>query len=102
MAKATRSIAGSADTRSAHAWLDTAKLAATTPAKTNDDLTCLRPYVDAVENGPDTPVTFERPSTDEMQLHASFSPDRVCWYRRHGIRIGALPWPGNLSLSAKT
>ncbi|MEI9976500.1 MAG: hypothetical protein WDO73_33265 [Ignavibacteriota bacterium] len=52
--------------------VDTAKLAATTPAKTNDDLGSLQPYVDAVENGPDSPVTIDRPATDAMQLHAKF------------------------------
>ena len=54
--------------------VDTAKLAVTTPAKSNDDLTCLRPYVDVVENGPDAPVTLDRPSTDEMRLRARFEP----------------------------
>jgi hypothetical protein len=52
--------------------VDTAKLAAIKPAKTNDDLDCLRPYVDAVENGPDSQATIDRPSTDLMQLHAKF------------------------------
>ena len=52
--------------------VNTTKLAAVQPPQTNDDLNCLRPYVDAVENGPDAPVTIERPSTDEMVLHAKF------------------------------
>jgi len=54
--------------------VDTAKLAATIPPRTNDDLGCLRPYVDVIENGPDSRVTIERPSTDSMLLHAKFAP----------------------------
>jgi hypothetical protein len=50
--------------------VDTAKLAATFAPRTNDDLDSLRPYVDVVENGPDSPVIIDRPSTDAMVLHA--------------------------------
>jgi hypothetical protein len=52
--------------------VETAKLAATRPPSRNDDLDSLRPYVDTVENGPDSPVTIDRPSTDRMILHAKF------------------------------
>ena len=54
--------------------VDTAKLAATIAPRMNDDLGSLRPYVDVVENGPDSPVTVERPSTDLMLLHAKIAP----------------------------
>jgi hypothetical protein len=54
--------------------VETAKLAAAFPPRTNDDLGSLRPYVDAIENGPDSPVIIERPSTDAMLLHAKFEP----------------------------
>jgi hypothetical protein len=53
--------------------VDTAKLAATFAPRTNDDLDSLRPYVDAVENGPDSPVTVERPLTDAMVVHAKIA-----------------------------
>jgi len=36
-----------------------------------NDIPHLRPYVDMLERGPDSPVTMERPSTDSMVLHAS-------------------------------
>jgi hypothetical protein len=54
--------------------VETAKLAATFPPRRNDDLGGLRPYVDAIENGPDAPVIVDRPSTDTMLLHARFHP----------------------------
>ena len=54
--------------------VETAKLAATFPPRRNDDLDSLRPYVDAIENGPDAPVIVDRPSTDAMLLHAKFDP----------------------------
>jgi len=52
--------------------VETAKLASTVPPRNNDDLDNLRPYVDAIENGPDSPVTIDRPSTDAILLHAKF------------------------------
>jgi hypothetical protein len=52
--------------------VETAQLAATIAPRSNDDLGSLRPYVDAVENGPDSPVNIDRPSTDAMLLHAKF------------------------------
>lgn len=54
--------------------VDTANLAATIAPRTNDDLGSLRPYVNVIENGPDSPVTVERPSTDVMLLHAKIAP----------------------------
>ena len=54
--------------------VDTAKLAATIAPRMNDDLGSLRPYVDVVESGPDSPVTVERPSTDVMLLQAKIAP----------------------------
>jgi hypothetical protein len=52
--------------------VDTAKLSSAIPPKNNDDLDSLRPYVNVVENGPDSPVTIDRQSTDAMKLHAKF------------------------------
>ena len=52
--------------------VETAKLAATISPRANDDLGCLRPYVDTVENGPDSPVKIDHPSTDLVLLHARF------------------------------
>jgi hypothetical protein len=40
--------------------------------RSTEDLEPLAAYVDLIENGPDSPVTFERPSTDSMVLHAKF------------------------------
>jgi len=37
-----------------------------------EDFDPLAAYVDLIENGPDSPVTFDRPSTDLMLLHAKF------------------------------
>jgi uncharacterized membrane protein YfhO len=34
-------------------------------------------YVDAVEHGPDSPVTLQRPDTDEMRLHARLQPGQL-------------------------
>jgi hypothetical protein len=52
--------------------VETAKLAATLTPSRNDDVDRLRPYVGVIENGPDSPVIIDRPSTDAMQLHAKF------------------------------
>jgi len=52
--------------------VDTAKLAPTLTPSRNDDVDRLRPYVGVIENGPDSPVTVDRPSTDSMLLHAKF------------------------------
>ncbi|HEX3744710.1 MAG TPA: hypothetical protein VHW09_12295 [Bryobacteraceae bacterium] len=54
--------------------VDTAKLASVPTLRSNDDLDCLRPYVDTIEKGPDSPVTIDSPSTDEMRLHAQIAP----------------------------
>jgi hypothetical protein len=50
--------------------VESARLAALKAPRTNEDLEYLRRYIDAIENGPDSPVTFERQGTDAMLLHA--------------------------------
>jgi hypothetical protein len=53
--------------------VDTALLDAQQPPRTIEDVERLRPYVDAIENGPDVPATFERPGTDEMLVRAKLN-----------------------------
>jgi len=50
--------------------VDTALLNAQQPPRTTQDVERLRPYVDVVEHGPDAPATLERPSTDQILVHA--------------------------------
>jgi len=52
--------------------VDTGKLRATFAPRRNDDLDSLRSYVDVIENGPDSPVTIDRDSTDAIRLRARF------------------------------
>jgi hypothetical protein len=53
--------------------VDTALLDAQQTPRTIQDVERLRPYVDAVENGPDVPATFERPNTDQMLVRAKLN-----------------------------
>jgi hypothetical protein len=50
--------------------VETARLNATHAPRFNDDVESLKPYVDAVENGPDSPVALAREGTDAMNLRA--------------------------------
>ena len=50
--------------------VETARLDALKTPRTNEDIAYLRPYVDAVENGPDSPATLERQGTDAMVVRA--------------------------------
>jgi hypothetical protein len=52
--------------------VDTAGLNGVPVPRDRFDIEHLRAYVDVIENGPDSPVTIERPSTDAMLLHAKF------------------------------
>jgi len=54
--------------------VETARLNAVSPPRFNDDMDNLRPYVDAIEKGPDAPTTLTREGTDAMQLHAAVTP----------------------------
>ena len=51
-------------------WWNGAALNAAQAPRNNQDIEHLRPYVDVVENGPDSPATLERQGTDAMLLHA--------------------------------
>lgn len=50
--------------------VETAGLNGLQAPRNNQDMERLRPYVDVVENGPDSPATMERQGTDAMLLHA--------------------------------
>jgi hypothetical protein len=52
--------------------VDTARQNGLQAPRNAEDLAPLAAYVDLIENGPDSPVTFDRPSTDLMLLHARF------------------------------
>jgi hypothetical protein len=70
MARATRSTASRAATGRACAWwIRRSSMRSKTP-RDSQDIERLRPYVDVVENGPDSPATLERPGTDAILVHA--------------------------------
>ncbi len=50
--------------------VDTALLDAQQPPRNSQDMERVRPYVDVVEHGPDSPATLERPGTDEILVRA--------------------------------
>jgi len=52
--------------------VDTAKLNALKPPRSNDDIEYLQQYADVMEKGPDAPVTLMRTSTDAMRLRGHF------------------------------
>lgn len=54
--------------------VETARLKGLEPLRNNEDIERLRPYVDVVENGPDSPATLERQGSDAMLLDASLDP----------------------------
>jgi hypothetical protein len=54
--------------------VETAKLNAAKPPRSNDDVDYLRAYADVVENGPDSPATLTRIGPDEMRVHARVAP----------------------------
>ena len=54
--------------------VDTAQLNSLQSPANNQDIAHLRPYVDLIENGPDSPATLQHQSTDVMLLHAHVNP----------------------------
>jgi hypothetical protein len=50
--------------------VDAALLDAQQTPRNSQDMERLRPYVDAIEHGPDVPATLERPNTDQILVHA--------------------------------
>ena len=54
--------------------VDTAKLASLPATRNNQDIDYLRPYVAAIENGPDSPATLRHETTDAMVAHAKLEP----------------------------
>jgi hypothetical protein len=54
--------------------VDTAQLNNLQSPADNQDIAHLRPYVDVVENGPDSPATLQRQNTDVMLVHAHVNP----------------------------
>jgi hypothetical protein len=57
--------------------VDAAKIRAIAPSDSLMDYGLVQKYVDAVEHGPDSPVTLQRPDTDEMRLHARLQPGQL-------------------------
>jgi hypothetical protein len=53
--------------------VDTALLDAQRTPRNSQDMERLRPYVDAIEHGPDVPATLARPDTDQMVVHAKLN-----------------------------
>ena len=53
--------------------VETARMEAQQTPRTIEDVERLRPYVDAIENGPDAPATLERHGPDEMLVHAKLN-----------------------------
>jgi hypothetical protein len=53
--------------------VDTAAFNTLAAPRNNYDIERFRPYVNAIENGPDSPVTIDRPSTDAMVLYAKIA-----------------------------
>ena len=54
--------------------VETARLNAIQPPRFNDDVQTLGAYVEAIERGPDSPVTLTREGTEAMRLHARLDP----------------------------
>jgi hypothetical protein len=53
--------------------VDTATLNGLPPMRDRLDIEHLRPYVNAIENGPDSPATLDWPSADAMVVHAKIA-----------------------------
>jgi hypothetical protein len=53
--------------------VDTATLNGLPPMRDRLDIEHLRPYVNAIENGPDSPAALDWPSTDAMVVHAKIA-----------------------------
>src|ERR1019366_10637732 len=79
--------------------VETARLYAVRPPRFNDDVETLGAYVDAIEHGPDSPVTLAREGTDAMRLHARLEPGQSlvvqetydpAWQASSGGRLLAL------------
>jgi hypothetical protein len=51
--------------------VDTALLEAQQTPRNSQDMERVRPYVEAIEHGPDAPATLERPGTDQIVVHAT-------------------------------
>jgi hypothetical protein len=51
--------------------VDTAQLNAQRSPRNSIDMERVRPYVDVIEHGPDSPATLERPDTDQILIHAN-------------------------------
>jgi hypothetical protein len=54
--------------------VDTARLNSLPATRNNQDIDHLRPYVEAIENGPDSPATLRHLTTDVMVAHARLEP----------------------------
>ena len=53
--------------------VDTARLNAAKTPRNPDDLEYLEAYADAIEKGPDAPVTLQREGSDAMRIHATLA-----------------------------
>jgi hypothetical protein len=53
--------------------VETARMNALDTPRNNEDVAYLRPYVDAIEKGPDSPATIERQGSDAMVVRASLA-----------------------------
>jgi len=53
--------------------VETARLDALHTPRNNEDIAYLRPYVDAIEKGPDSPAMIDRESSDAMLVRASLA-----------------------------
>lgn len=54
--------------------VETARLNAVKPPRTNQDVESLRPYAEVVEKGPDSPTTLTRNGPDAMRVRARVGP----------------------------
>jgi hypothetical protein len=57
--------------------VDAARIRAIAPSDSLLDYELVVKYVDAVEHGPDSAASLERPGTDEMRLHARLQPGQL-------------------------
>lgn len=56
--------------------VDTLRIKAAKPPRPTNDLERLRPYVDMIEHGPDSPATITRLTPEEMRVEATLSPEQ--------------------------
>jgi hypothetical protein len=57
--------------------VDAAKIRSVAPSEQMIEYDKVKAYVDAVENGPDSPVELQREGTDAMRLHAQLAPGQL-------------------------